>query len=148
MRQVGDFGRLAQELRKLDMARLEIGGIELRPCGIAQLLGDLANVLLDARRGADGLLVLQAGQRRLVLLVGKIDADRAGYEDCESDQGEDQEQVLSKQRTLVRGGARRGWAHIRIAPKGRRRGWLGIPHPITSEARGNVAAPANYRDSP
>ena len=63
LRDVGDLGRLAQQLEELDAAQLRRRRIELRQRGVGQLLRDLAHVLLDARRRTDRLLVLQAGQR-------------------------------------------------------------------------------------
>ncbi len=65
LRDVGDFRRLAQELQELDAAQLDVAGVELRQRGVGELLLDLADVLLDPRRGGERLLVLQAGERRL-----------------------------------------------------------------------------------
>ena len=65
LRDVGHFGRLTQQLEELDAAQLDVVRIELRQRGICELLLDLVNVLLDSRRGADGFLVLEIGERGL-----------------------------------------------------------------------------------
>ena len=75
-------------------------------CGNAayfELLLDRRDVLLDARRRRDRLLVLQARERRLVLLVRKIDADRARREQRDRHQRKDQQQVFAEQAAAVRG---------------------------------------------
>ena len=102
LRDVGDFGHLAQELQEFDAAQLDVAGIELRERGIGQLLLDLANVLLDARRCRDRLLLLQIAERGLVLLIREIDADRARREQGAADQREDEKQVFAKQPALSR----------------------------------------------
>ena len=71
LRDVGDLGRLAQQLQELDAAQLDVAGVELRQRRVGELLLDLPDVLLDPRRRGDRLLVLQLGERRLVLLVAR-----------------------------------------------------------------------------
>ena len=77
LRNVRDLRRLAQELEELDPAQFGVARIQLRQRGVLELLFDPANVLLDSRCRRERLLVLQAGQRGLVFLVGEVDADPA-----------------------------------------------------------------------
>ena len=79
-RDVGDLGRLAQQLQELDAAQLHVAGVHLRQRGVLQLLRHLAQVLLDARGRADRLLALQAGQRGGGLAVGEVQADAARHQ--------------------------------------------------------------------
>ncbi len=69
LRDVRDFRHLPQELQELDAAQLDVARVELRQRRVRELLLDLPDVLLDARRRSDGLFVLQVAQRGLVLLV-------------------------------------------------------------------------------
>ena len=64
LRDVRDLGRLAQQLQELDAAQLDVARIELRQRRVGELLLDLPDVLLDARRRGDRLLVLQARRAR------------------------------------------------------------------------------------
>ena len=98
---VGDFRRLAQQLQEFDAAQLDVGRVELRQRGVGELLRDLADVLLDSRRRTDCFLVLQARECRAMLLVRKVDADRARREQRHRDEREDQQQVLAKQPAMV-----------------------------------------------
>ena len=79
-------------------------GVELRQRRVGELLLDLPDVLLDPRRRGERLLVLQGGERRLVLLVGEVDADRARREQRARHQREDQQQVLAEQAAAMRDG--------------------------------------------
>jgi len=94
---VGHRRDQAQQLQELDAPLLDAGGAELRQRRERELLLDLAHELLDARRRADRLLALQAEQRRLVLLVREVQADRARDEERAADQPEDQQEVLAEQ---------------------------------------------------
>ena len=108
LRDVGDFRCLAQELQELDAPQLDIARIELGQRGVPELLLDPGDVLLDARRRGERLLVLQACQRQLVLLVREIDADRARCQQRDRHQREDEEEVLAEQPAAAdaaRGGA-------------------------------------------
>ena len=97
LRDVGDLRRLAQQLQELDAPQLDVAGVELRQRRVAQLLLDLADVLLDPRRRGDRLFVLQAGERGLLLLVREVDADRARHEQRAGDERQDQPEVLAEQ---------------------------------------------------
>jgi hypothetical protein len=97
LRHVGHLGDLAQEAQELDAARFQVCLVEHRKRSEAQLFGELIDVLLDPRRRAQRLDLLQAGQRRLVFLIGKVETDRARRQQHSHDQGEDQQQVLAEQ---------------------------------------------------
>src|SRR6185436_14909208 len=88
-------------LEELDAPLLEALGAELRQRGERELLLDLAHELLDARRGAGGLLALQAGERFLVFLVGEVQADAARDQQRAADQREDQQEILAEQPAAV-----------------------------------------------
>ena len=102
LRDIGDFRSLAQQLEEFDAAHLDVACVELGQRSIGELALDLPDVLLDARRCRERLLVLQARQRRLVVLIGEIEADGAGGEQGAGDQRQDVEKILAKQPTAVR----------------------------------------------
>src|SRR4029079_12468296 len=62
-----------------------------------ELALDVADVLLDPRRRGIRLFLLQAGKRRLVLLIGEIDLDRAAREQRADDEREEEHRVLAQQ---------------------------------------------------
>ena len=101
LRDVGDGRHHAQQLEELDAPLLQALGAELRQRGEGELLLDLADELLDARRRAGGLLALQAGERLLVLLVGEVQADAARDQQRAADQREDQQEILAEQPAAV-----------------------------------------------
>ena len=96
LRNVGDFGRLSQQLEEFDAAQLDVARVELRQRGVGQLLLDAVDVRLDTRCRRESLLVLERGERCLGLLVGEIDADRAGSEQRNRDQRQDEQQILAE----------------------------------------------------
>jgi hypothetical protein len=65
------------------------------------VLLDLQHVLLDARRRAGGLLALQVGERRLVLLVGEVQADAARDQQRAADKAKDQQEILAEELAAV-----------------------------------------------
>jgi hypothetical protein len=91
----------------------------------------LPDVLLDARRGTDRLLVLQTGQCGTGRPVGEIQADTARREQRDTDQRNDQQQVFAEQPAAQDAG-----------PGDRRQvgRWYGC-HCLHSAPRGGVAIP-------
>ena len=100
--QVADFRdrqHLAQEAKIVDAALVGNGRgrPELRLGGPADLLLDLLDVRLDARRDADRLLALQRDERLAVLVVGEVDLDGAGRQQGSTDQPGDDDDVLPEE---------------------------------------------------
>jgi len=87
----------AQELQELDAPLLQALDPELGQRGVGELLLDLQDELLDARRGGERLLMLQAGERDLVFLIREVEADAARDQQRTADEGEDQQEVAAEQ---------------------------------------------------
>jgi hypothetical protein len=75
----------AQELQEFDAPLLQAFDTELRQRRVRELLLDLQDELLDARRRRQRLLMLQAGERDLVFLVREVEADAAGNQQRAAD---------------------------------------------------------------
>ena len=97
-RHLGDRRRLAQQLQVLVAALLgRIGpGPDLRQRGPAELVLDVLDVLLDARRGGERLLALQGHQVFLVLPVGEKQAQAAAHDQRRAHQRDDERRVLGE----------------------------------------------------
>src|SRR3990172_2810169 len=74
-----------------------MGGAELGLGGPADLPLDLLDESFDLGGGAARLLPLDRDERGLVLLVGEVDADRAGGEQRPADQTREDDRVLAEQ---------------------------------------------------
>ena len=98
-RHLGDRGRLAQQLQVLVAALLDgvRSGSDLRQRGPAELMLDVADVLLDARRRGDRLLALQGDEVLLVLAVGEVQARPPAREQRRAHQRDDERGVLREQ---------------------------------------------------
>ena len=103
-------------------------------CGqrrVAELLLDLLDILLDPRCRRERFFMLQACERRLVFLVGEVDADRARREQRDRDERQDEQQVFAEEAAAMHAGrvARRLYGivhgrHCRHDPRVRPRGSL------------------------
>ena len=80
---LGDRRHLAQQLHVVEAPLLDrIGvGAGLAERGPAELVLDVVDVLLDARRGGMRLLALQGDQVALGLAIGEPDADGAARDE-------------------------------------------------------------------
>jgi hypothetical protein len=100
---VGDAGHLLQELEELEAALLGPLGAELRQRRALELRLHLQDVLLDALRGGDRLLVLQRVQGVQRLAVREPERDRRGDQQRRGDEREDQDEVLAEQAAATAG---------------------------------------------
>jgi hypothetical protein len=85
-----------QELQELDAPLLEPFDAELRQCRVGELLLDLQDELLDARGRRQRFLMLQAGERDLVFLIGEVEADATGNQQRAADERKDQQEVAAE----------------------------------------------------
>ena len=104
--ELGDRRHLAQQAQRVEAALLQRarGPRQLR--GPADLALDVLDELADLGGGGLGLLALDAGQRLLVLLVGKPDLEQAVGQERHADHGDEQRDVFPEQPAAdMRGGA-------------------------------------------
>ncbi len=95
--ELGDGRHLPQQPQRVEAALIERG---VRPRQLrrpADLAVDLGDELLDFRRGALGLLALDADQRGLVLLIRKPDLESAVGQERENDHGDQQRHIFDEQ---------------------------------------------------
>ena len=98
-RDLGDGGRLAQELQVLVAPLLDdvAPGGDLRQRRPPELVLDVVDVLLDAGGGGDRLLALKRDEVVLVLQPGEIEADAPAREQRRGHQDDDERCVLREQ---------------------------------------------------
>ena len=96
LRDVGDLRRLAQQLKEFNAPQLKVARIDLWECRVGKLALDLLNILFDPRCCGKRFFVLQVRERRLVLLIRKVDADPAGNEHRACDQRDDENKVFAE----------------------------------------------------
>ena len=99
---LGDRRHLAQQADIVEAALVERRGRPLRMRRPADLALDLVDELLDALRRGVGLFLLDADQRRLVLLVGEPEIEAAVDQQRDADQPDEQQRVLAREATAGR----------------------------------------------
>src|SRR5205085_5010968 len=119
LEQFGDRRRVAQQAHIIETALLERAGGPLRRRGPTELALDRVDELLDAARRRPGLLLLNAEQRRLVLVVAEPEIERAVEQQHETDQPDDQQHIFAEEPSsrLRRRPAARAFLVGRSAPR-------------------------------
>ncbi|PYM63232.1 MAG: hypothetical protein DME11_17440, partial [Candidatus Rokuibacteriota bacterium] len=101
--QLGDRRSLALESKVVDATLIHPGGrrAEHGLRGPAHLALDLPDELLDRRGGRQGLLPLDAEERRLVLLVREVDLHHATHEQRPAYEERDQSDILTEEASVA-----------------------------------------------
>ena len=93
--------RLAQQPQRIEPALIDrhCARTPRRLGDPRELMLELAHELLDANRGRERLLVLNAGERRLALLIREVEPDHTAHDERAAHQDDERYGVLQEQPT-------------------------------------------------